>query len=58
MGVILLIDQSEGVSSIAKLVIAILLLGLAILFSFFLCFFRRRNRLTGVFIDWGTKLAK
>lgn len=58
MGVILLIDRSENVSTIAKLIIAIFLLVLAVLFSFFLCFFRRRNRLTGVFIDWGTRLAK
>jgi chromate transport protein ChrA len=58
IGIILLLDRSENVSTVAKLIIAIVVLILAVLFSFFLCFFRRRNRLTGVFIDWGTRLAR
>jgi predicted Na+-dependent transporter len=58
IGVVMLIDHSEGVSSIWKLIIAIVSITIAVMFAFFLCFFRRRNRLTGVFIDWSTKLTK
>lgn len=58
IGVLLLIDKSEGISSIWKVLIAIVAITTAVLFAFFLCFFRRRNRLTGVFIDWATKLVK
>lgn len=58
IGVLLLIDKSEGVSAVWKVVIAIVTITTAVLFAFFLCFFRRRNRLTGVFIDWATKLVK
>lgn len=58
LGVIMLIDKSEGVSAVWKVVIAIVTITTAVLFVFFLCFFRRRNRLTGVFIDWATKLVK
>ncbi len=41
-----------------KLIIAIVCITIAIMFAFFLCFFRRRHRLTGVFIEWATKLSK
>lgn len=58
IGVILLIDHSDGASTILKLVVAFISIAIAVMFAFFLCFFRRRNRLTGVFIDWATKLAK
>jgi UDP-N-acetylmuramyl pentapeptide phosphotransferase/UDP-N-acetylglucosamine-1-phosphate transferase len=58
IGAVMLIDHSENVSSLWKLTIAIASITIAVMFAFFLCFFRRRNRLTGVFIDWGTNLAK
>jgi hypothetical protein len=58
IGIIILIDNSERISGIVKVIIAVVAITTAVLFTFFLCFFRRRNRLTGVFIDWGTKLAK
>jgi hypothetical protein len=28
------------------------------MFAFFLCFFRRRHRLTGVFMDWASRSTK
>jgi hypothetical protein len=58
VGIIVLIDKSETISGLLKISIGGVTITLAILFAFFLCFYRRRNRLTGVFIDWGTKLAK
>jgi hypothetical protein len=45
-------------SSILKICVGVILITVAVLFTFFLCFFRKRNRLTGVFIDWSTRLAK
>jgi hypothetical protein len=56
MGIILLLDNSG--SSILKICVGVILITVAVLFTFFLCFFRKRNRLTGVFIDWSTRLAK
>jgi hypothetical protein len=56
MGTILLIDNSS--SSIIKVCVGVILITVAVLFTFFLCFFRKRSRLTGVFIDWSTRLAK
>lgn len=58
IGVLMLIDHSEGVSQVWKLIIAIVCITVAVMFAFFLCFFRRRHRLTGVFIEWATKLSK
>lgn len=58
IGIIMMIDHSENVSVLWKLAIAIVSLAVAVMFAFFLCFFRRRNRLTGVFIDWATKILR
>jgi hypothetical protein len=58
IGALMIIDHSEGVSTVWKLVIAIVSITIAVMFAFFLCFFRRRHRLTAVFMDWASKTAK
>ena len=58
IGTLMLLDHSEGVSILWKLVIAIISITVAVMFAFFLCFFRRRHRLTGVFMDWASRSTK
>lgn len=57
-GLVILLDTANGFTTVEKLAVGITLLIMAVLFACFLCFYRKRNRLTAVFIDWATKLTK
>jgi hypothetical protein len=55
---LVLLGNISAMSSTIKYTIGFLLLGFAILFSFFLCFYRLRNKLVGIFLDWSTRFMK
>lgn len=55
IGVILLVDGHSGLPTGWRIAIAVVFLLVALLFFSFLCFYRKRNRLIGVFIDWSTR---
>lgn len=40
------------------MLIGITLILIAVLFVFFLCFYRKRNKLISIFLDWSTKYYK
>lgn len=58
LGILLLVDTSINVSQTLKIIVAILLIILSLLFASYLCFYRKRNSLIGIFLDWGTKCLR
>lgn len=56
IGTIILLDS--GIATFWRLLIGITLIVLAVLFVFFLCFYRKRNKLISIFLDWSTKYYK
>lgn len=58
LGFVVLLGNLSAVSSTIKYTLGFFLLGFAILFSFFLCFYRLRNKLIAIFLDWSTRFMK
>ena len=58
MGIFVLIGNISNISNTVKIILGVILIGLAVLFSFFLCFYRRRNKLIGIFLDWSTRFMR
>ncbi len=57
-GVLLLLDNVASITTVQRIAFGAVFIILAVLFSFFLCFYRKRNRLTAVFLDWASLLLK
>jgi hypothetical protein len=58
MGVIVLMGQISSMSPLVKFVLGFVLIGMGVMFAFFLCFYQRRNRLIGIFMDWSTRYLR
>jgi hypothetical protein len=58
MGIFVLVGNISSINNTVKIILGTILIGLAVLFSFFLCFYRRRNKLIGIFLDWSTRFMK
>lgn len=58
-GLLVLIDQTAGFEgkTFWKILIGVALLVVGLIFLLELCFYRRRIKLTGLFLDWATKFA-
>lgn len=59
-GLLLFIDQTPGWegNTFWKILIGIVLLAFAILFSLFFCFYRLRIGLTAIFLDWSRQFLR
>ena len=58
LGVLIMIGKVSGLSNGVRIIIGIVLIGIAILFACFLCFYRLRNRLIAIFLDWSANFMK
>lgn len=58
LGIILLSGKVSRVSSWVTVLLGLSLLGVALLFTCFLCFYRLRNKLISIFLDWATYFFK
>ena len=58
LGVMALLGKITGVSTIISLLVGLTLVVIAILFACFLCFYRLRNKLVSIFLDWSTRFFK
>lgn len=58
IGIMALIGKISGTSTIVTLVLGLVLIGIALMFACFLCFYRLRHKLVPIFLDWATKFYK
>ena len=58
LGILFLSGKISGIQPWVTLLIGLFLVALAILFACFLCFYRLRNKLIGIFLDWSTVFLK
>lgn len=58
LGIIFLTGKVAKVSSWITVLIGLALLGTSVMFTCFLCFYRLRNKLIGIFLDWATYFFK
>lgn len=58
LGIIFLSGKVTRVSSWVTVLIGLGLLGVALMFACFLCFYRLRNKLISIFLDWATYFFK
>lgn len=58
LGIMIWAGKLSGISDWVKIVLGIVLIGIALLFTCFLCFYRLRNKLIGIFLDWATYFFK
>lgn len=56
-GAVVFLDRSSGYQNngLGRILIGTGLIVAAVLFALELCFYRRRIKLTGIFLDWATK---
>ena len=54
LGILILMGKVTGISTVVTLIVGLVLVGIAVLFAAFLCFYRLRNKLVPIFLDWGT----
>ena len=58
IAILAFIGKVGGTSTVVTLVVGIILLCIAIMFACFLCFYRRRNKLVPIFLEWSAKFFK
>ncbi len=58
LGIIFLSGKVTRVNSWVTTLIGLGLLGVGVMFACFLCFYRLRNKLISIFLDWATYLLK
>ena len=58
IGILAFIGKIQGTSTVVTLVMGFVLLGIALMFACFLCFYRLRHKLVPIFLDWGSKYFK
>lgn len=58
LGIMSLAGKINGTLPVITLLLGFVLIGIAILFACFLCFYRLRNKLVPIFLDWSVKFFK
>ena len=58
IAILAFIGKVGGTSTVVTLMLGIILLCIAIMFACFLCFYRRRNKLLPIFLEWSAKFFK
>ena len=58
LGIMALAGKINGTLPVVTLLVGFVLIGIAILFACFLCFYQRRNKLVLIFLDWSAKFFK
>ena len=58
LGIMALAGKINGTLPVVTLLLGFILVGIAILFACFLCFYRLRNKLVPVFLDWSCKFFR
>jgi MFS family permease len=58
LGIIVISGRISKLSSWVCVVLGLILLGIAVMFACFLCFYRLRNKLINIFLDWSTHFLK
>jgi uncharacterized membrane protein (DUF4010 family) len=58
LGVLAFAGKINGASPALTLLTGFLLIGTAVLFACFLCFYRLRNKLISIFLDWSSRFFK
>lgn len=58
LGILFLSGKIAGTQTWVTIFIGLFLVGLAILFACFLCFYRLRNKLIGIFLEWATHFLR
>lgn len=58
LGVLAFMGRISGTSQVVNLVVGFILIGIAVLFACFLCFYRMRNKLISIFLEWATRYFK
>ena len=58
LGVLVMIGKVSGLSDGVRILVGIVLIAVAVLFACFLCFYRLRNRLIAIFLDWASSFMK
>lgn len=58
LGIIVISGRISGMSSWVSIVLGLILMGTAVMFACFLCFYRLRNKLINIFLDWSTQFLK
>ena len=58
LGVVVLLGNFSAISQPLKYALGFVLIGFAVLFAFFLCFYRRRSELIAIFLDWATRFMR
>jgi hypothetical protein len=58
LGIMIFSGNVTAVSSLRQVLVGLLLIGIAVLFAFFLCFYRRRNSVLTIFLEWSTRFMK
>ncbi len=58
LGVVVLLGNFTAISTAFKYALGFVLIGFALLFAFFLCFYRLRGKLIAIFLDWATRFMR
>ena len=58
IGVMALMGKITGTTTVVTLIVGIILLGIAVMFACFLCFYRLRHKLVPIFLDWSSRFFK
>lgn len=58
IGILALIGKIKGTSPVVTLILGFVLIGIALMFACFLCFYRLRHKLVPIFLDWASKYFK
>jgi len=58
LGIMALAGKIAGTLPVVTLLVGFILIGVAIMFACFLCFYRMRNKLVPIFLEWSSKFFK
>jgi hypothetical protein len=58
IGILVLLGKVAGASTVVTLIVGVVLIGVAVMFAFYLCCYRLRQKLVPIFLEWGSRFFK